>query len=431
MILLLLISFALSQSSIITLLTPSPYISHIPPYTSKYGMRQAYLIGQELFTSFNKSYINIYSDSSVPSSQTALGVSRGLYLAGFGSLIESNTMQNKSIPPIKEYDFRNWSENMRDQVLPYYSTVSNVKSLRFDEDVLFHAEEACISIKKVLMKKDVNCSENDTAKEACKELEDYCKKNITKAYDACECFNSYRSEAYHNMAKNLSNASVDFMKKECDNYHKNLLNDTSEVEIQKLLTEKLFSNFKINLNSTNNLTIYIISELQMKAVIHALTSEFMPNIIEYGSMLVLKREFDQKTSHVNLLFNKKELNILNNTDMDYESFTKWIEEQRLRDYEYTCNPYDTEEKEDYKWIIIVSMIILGVILVGIGVALLIKKIVKRHKDKADDVENDNPDNPDNPDNNEIDDNFLAINKSVVDLEEQIERKDSALSEDEL
>eukprot|EP00826_Nyctotherus_ovalis_P019072 TRINITY_DN1581_c0_g3_i1.p1 TRINITY_DN1581_c0_g3~~TRINITY_DN1581_c0_g3_i1.p1 ORF type:complete len:442 (-),score=89.36 TRINITY_DN1581_c0_g3_i1:78-1403(-) len=381
-ILLFLTPFALSQSSVVVLLTPSPYFNHrLVPHAniSRYGMRQAYLIGQELQTLYSaKPLTQIFSDSSLPSAQTALALSKGIHLAGFGPLIEDRKLQLKAVPPIASHNFTNWSEQMRDQALPHYSALGFANSLVNDEDKFFHAEKNCASVQNMLYANKINCSESEVGKAACKELGNVCNISITRAYDACDCLDTYKSARFHGLTKEVNKNLVDYMEKKCEEHEKNLLKDKRVTDVQKLLTEKLFDKFESNLNSTSNFNLYVISELQMKAAIYALTFEFPSKMPKYGSMLVLERTFTSEgNSNISLSFNKQPQKILNSTSIPYGKFLAWISSQRLDDYEYMCTPYSRPSTPSRKWLWIIVGVASGLSLAAIIALIVIIRVTKK------------------------------------------------------
>lgn len=386
LIFLFLIPLALSQSSVVVLLTPSPYFNHrLVPHAniSRYGMRQAYLIGQELQTLYSaKPLARIFSDSSLPSAQTALALAKGIHPAGFGPLVEDRSLQLKAVPPIASHDFAGWAAQMRDQALPHYSALGFASSLVSEKDRFFHAEKNCASIQQILhATKELNCSESEVAKAACKELGGICGMNITRVYNACDCLDTYKSARFHGLTKEVKKDLVDYMEKKCEEHERNLFKDKKVADVRKLLTEKLFDKFEDNLNSTSNFNIYVISELQMKAAVYALTLEFPSNLPKYGSMLVLERSFTSDGSNVSLSLNKQPQKILNSTSIPYGNFVAWINGQRLDDYEYMCTPYPRPSAPPRKWLWIVIGVASGLSLAAV-IALIV--IIKAMKKKIDD-----------------------------------------------
>ena len=380
---LLFIPLSLSQSSAVVLVTASVHFDQLISATasiSQFGMRQAYLIGQELQTLYPAlSQVRIFSDSSYFNSQTALGLLKGIYSPGYGPLVESREMQEKAVPPIDGFNFSDLSHYMRDQALPHYFVSNPIQSLIADEDILFRPDKACESMREELDIGVADCNESSTAKEACKAFEEVCNINIEKAYNVCECFNAYNSALLHNLTKRINDPLVEFMENQCDEYQKNLLKNVTDSGLHKLLTEKLFDLFEDNLNSTNKLSLYVISELQMKAVIYRLALKFPIKLQKYGSMVIIGHH------HNNLILslNKEPLKMLDKDSINYTEFVNWIHGQRLSNYDKACTPSKWQEEESGTWILLLVSLTSAGLLAIIVVAIILIRYCKRKKAELD------------------------------------------------
>ena len=385
----MLICCAMAQSSVVVLLTPSPYLdlreanSSNVSFITTLGMRQSYLIGRELLKNYsdNSDYsIKIFSDNSNPSTQTAQGVARGYYLHGIGQLVKNKKLQEHGVPPIPSFNFSDFNLEMRDQSLPYYMKGHPIHSLKYNNDLFFHAESICVAIKKVIDKNLVDCQATNTSKEACGKFEKFCKFPIKRGQDACECFGVYERAEWHKKVEPIDKNLVQFMKKTCKDYQKKLLAETGEVAVAKLMSEKLLDDLNGDLDKAYKMTVYVISELQMKAVVYTLTSRFPDKNIKYGSMLTIQRDFkEDDSSYIKVALNSEYLSINGKEELEYKVFNNLIKGMKLSNYNMICNEevITTTSKSNLKLILIIIGAIIGAILILIGLFFLIRKLKNR------------------------------------------------------
>eukprot|EP00826_Nyctotherus_ovalis_P043981 TRINITY_DN4700_c0_g1_i19.p1 TRINITY_DN4700_c0_g1~~TRINITY_DN4700_c0_g1_i19.p1 ORF type:complete len:457 (+),score=120.03 TRINITY_DN4700_c0_g1_i19:41-1411(+) len=421
LILLLILGFAVSSRiSSVIFVTPAvnfdsalstPFNGTLSPF----GVRQSYLIGRDLREKYfeetrpNPENFKISTDSSPINSQTAQNIVQAFFLAGTGETVPKE-IRSKAQPPIKGFGFDPFTKPIRDGSMIYHKKAWTIRSTFYENDQLFNPDRTCSTVYNKLLQSTVNCKENAASTKACDETAKFCGVKVQKAQDLCRCFDLYMSanSTKHKLESVPSKETVEFLRTRCDKHNSEALKD----DVLKLMTEKLLNEFKDILKDKDKLALYVVSELQMKALLTSLSTEFPKALPKYGSMAVLERDF-QGANTMALALNKKPMKIQGKDNIGYDEFVNWLNKKQLANFASTCYPVDNPKKDPSRsWIV---FLIIGIV-VAIGLAagvLFFLFFLKKRREAA------------NTEDPEIE-NREAINASVIDplTEKEAKAEDS-------
>jgi len=358
---------------------PSPFENTL----SSVGARQSYLIGRHLHDKYLKGSesckftFEFLTNNSPSHSQTASNINQGMYIPGAGEIV-NHTLMKKSIPPLedkKEYkDFNKYTKLLGDGAVIHYKKSFPVRAMYYENDTLFSPEMHCLPIKKDLGNSSVECDKSKESKEACDEAKEFCGRDINNTGDVCSCLSLHKSAIANGKLKQISDETVKFLNDTCENHIEEVLIKDN----QKLMTNKLLINVKEDLNKACSIKLYVISELQMKALILIMTDESRRDLPKYGSMLSIKHDFPP-SNKISVELNRNEIYIEKNKELLYDGFVDWVNRSLHKDYDKACtNKSDpkpgppTDNKLMY--IIIACAGILLAAGLGVGGFCLFKKL---------------------------------------------------------
>jgi len=353
---------------------------------SSVGARQSYLIGRHLHHTYLKDVgpcnftFEFLTNGSLSHAQTASSINQGMYIPGIGEML-SHSLMNKSIPPLekKEYkDFQEYTKLLGDGAVIHYKKSSPVRAMYNETDTFFSAEMHCVVINKELGNSPVKCDESEKSKVACKEIKEFCNRDVINTGDVCSCLSLYKS-AIANSKKlgDIANETVEFLNDTCEDHIKKVLTQHN----QKLMTNKLLINIKEDLNKDCFVKLYVISELQMKALLLIMGQQYDKGLPKYGSMLSIKREPGAQKK-ITVHFNRNQIYIKGNENLVYNGFTNWVDEGVHKDYDKACvsgpdppgpdpdpdpDPDPPEPASDSNLVLIILLVAGIVVLAGLGV----------------------------------------------------------------
>jgi len=386
-----------SPRNTVIFLNPTPYlhsffINSDNTYLSNIGIRQAYLIGKEIYYLFTKIYqtfddssqIEIYTDNSTLKFQTAQGILRGIFDTGTGNFISSHDLQKKSIPPIKSFNFDNFSNPLKDSSIPHYMDIKEIHSVFTENDRIFNMDQTCPNIRnriiEITTKSPFSCTKNLEYNKVCKSLSDICPVNFSNDNELCKCLDFYKSGIQDQKIFNkISDNDFRKLQEICDNFDNEILESSYESESTKLMTHFLLQNTLSNLMIQQNkakFTIFIISEFQMKSLLFIITHKLHEKMPKYGNMLILSRyNFTKNTDFVKGTFNKQHISIFGKSTVNFTDFSQWIiKNTTLSEYEKICNSanYEYKAKNDEIYYLILGIAILLILFVIALLFLLYK-----------------------------------------------------------
>lgn len=386
-LLLILGSVVSSQTSSVILVTPAVYFDSAlsTPFNgtlSPFGVRQSYLIGRDLREKYFEAVrskpenFKVSTDSSPVNSQTAQNIVQAFFLAGTGETVPKE-IRSRAQPPIKGFGFDAFTKSIRDGSMLYHKKAWTVRSTFYEDDQLFNPDRTCSAVYDKLLQPAANCGENSASVKACDETAKFCGAKVVKAQDLCRCFGLYVSASSnkHKLKFDPSKETVVFLRTKCDKHNSEALKG----DTLKLMTEKLLHEFKDVLKDKNKLALYVVSELQMKALLTSLSTEFPKTFPKYGSMAVLERTF-QGVGTVSLTFNKKPVKIQGKDSMEYDKFVAWLTQNQILNFASTCHPVDNPSKKTSRsWIIFLIIGTVVAVALAAGVLFFLFFVKKRRE----------------------------------------------------
>ncbi len=367
-------------------------LANVSAYLSPLGQRQAYLIGRELRRIYVEQQrllpalgpapedIEVVSWADPVAVQTAHSIMRGLLVPGSGPVISDPRLRVRAVPPVPGFNFSVWTSDIREAALPHYVFPWPVRAPVAEPDLLFSPDRACENVGRdaYLFGKHDGCVRSPATQVACKDLYGVCKFEQENDNNTCRCLEMVREAQTHLMefGKSVSNKSmVTVQTRVCDEYWKEVLHESGDSDESKLVSEKLFADITRRLESAKQkLTIYIISEMQMRALVFSLSEKYPTAAPSHGSTMWIEQFPTLGTDRtIRVLFNKSPVNISGATRISMEGFRRWVAARRLADYAHTCGINPKKTAESFGWIIYLTIgVVLGIALVGFLVVVVRK-----------------------------------------------------------